>query len=150
MGFTKTCSKCKEEKPLEDFHKDTQKKDGLSSSCRICMAKVCTIYRNKNKAKCYESRRWSYLKNKEYYKKMAKTYPSHTKQVINKEKQASRSLTRYHVSVGNIIKEPCAYCGSEKTEIHHWEYNKKHDITWFCKRHHGLAHSLKHQLTGSR
>ena len=33
---TKECSICGEIKPLENFHKDSQKKDGRSSWCRPC------------------------------------------------------------------------------------------------------------------
>ena len=33
---TKICTKCKEEKPLSEFHKDIQKISELSSSCKEC------------------------------------------------------------------------------------------------------------------
>jgi 5-methylcytosine-specific restriction endonuclease McrA len=32
----KVCAKCKSEKPLSDYHKDSYKKDGLSSYCKPC------------------------------------------------------------------------------------------------------------------
>ena len=32
----KTCTKCGETKPLEEFHKDRTKKDGLQSYCKEC------------------------------------------------------------------------------------------------------------------
>lgn len=33
----KTCSKCKEEKELSEFHKNSLKKDGYNSYCKSCM-----------------------------------------------------------------------------------------------------------------
>ena len=33
---TKVCSKCKVEKQVCEFYKDKQKKDGLTSTCKIC------------------------------------------------------------------------------------------------------------------
>lgn len=33
---TKRCSKCRKEKPLEDFHKDRSKKIGVKSNCKMC------------------------------------------------------------------------------------------------------------------
>lgn len=33
----KECSKCKEVKSVDNFYKDKQKKDGLTSSCKICV-----------------------------------------------------------------------------------------------------------------
>lgn len=38
----KRCSKCGEEKPLSEFNKDRNSKDGLSTQCSAC--KRCTIY----------------------------------------------------------------------------------------------------------
>lgn len=32
----KSCSKCKEERPYGDFHKDKRHKDGLTSHCKDC------------------------------------------------------------------------------------------------------------------
>ena len=34
----KTCSRCKQDKPLDEFHKSSRMKDGLQSSCKSCMA----------------------------------------------------------------------------------------------------------------
>ena len=35
---TKICSKCKEEKPIEDFSKRKPSKDGLQARCKTCCA----------------------------------------------------------------------------------------------------------------
>ncbi|MGE0107685.1 MAG: HNH endonuclease [Thiomonas sp.] len=32
----KTCSKCRNQKPTDEFHRDAQKKDGLRSECKEC------------------------------------------------------------------------------------------------------------------
>lgn len=37
---SKTCSKCKQVKPLSEFHKDARSKDGVHSWCRECR---CTV-----------------------------------------------------------------------------------------------------------
>jgi len=39
MKETKICTKCKIEKSLSEFYKDKQKKDGLTSICKICHKK---------------------------------------------------------------------------------------------------------------
>lgn len=33
----KTCTKCGKEKPLEEFHKNCQAKDGRRSACSLCI-----------------------------------------------------------------------------------------------------------------
>lgn len=38
--MNKTCTKCNEEKDLEDFHKDTSKKDGRRFWCKSCSKSV--------------------------------------------------------------------------------------------------------------
>lgn len=35
-NLTKQCSKCKVVRPITDFHKQSDKKDGLRSHCKIC------------------------------------------------------------------------------------------------------------------
>ena len=44
----KNCSRCKEDKPVEEFHKSSRMKDGIQSSCKSCMAES---YRRSRKAK---------------------------------------------------------------------------------------------------
>lgn len=49
----KVCTKCKEEKPLEAFSKDSQKKDGLRSSCKACKKTYDKKYVSENKESKY-------------------------------------------------------------------------------------------------
>ena len=44
----KTCSKCLVEKPLTEFGKHCQTKDGLKSRCKLCNTAESTVYRNSN------------------------------------------------------------------------------------------------------
>lgn len=38
----KTCSRCKQDKPLDEFHKSSRMKDGRQSSCKNCMSESYT------------------------------------------------------------------------------------------------------------
>lgn len=44
----KTCPRCSQEKPLEDFHADKTKKRGRSSHCKTCAREVAAEWRAKN------------------------------------------------------------------------------------------------------
>lgn len=55
----KKCTKCKIEKPLTEFNKDNQKKDGLSCWCKECIN--------------LKTRQW-YIQNKEKHLKYAREY----------------------------------------------------------------------------
>ena len=48
---TKRCSKCKEEKPVGEFGKDRNSKDGLCYVCRECAAKRAREYYAKPEVK---------------------------------------------------------------------------------------------------
>ena len=47
MSGTKTCIKCHETKPLDEFHKDNRAKDSKSSACKECSKKYYQNHREK-------------------------------------------------------------------------------------------------------
>lgn len=51
------CCTCKEEKPIESFHKDKSTKTGYSRRCKQCKSKLDTKYRSKNSEKIKELNR---------------------------------------------------------------------------------------------
>ena len=61
---TKRCSKCGEEKPLTEFNKNKYHKDGLSSSCNLCLNNNAKEYRKNNPNWIKERRKIYYNKNK--------------------------------------------------------------------------------------
>jgi hypothetical protein len=48
---TKICTKCGEEKQLNDFHKKSRSKDGFTSQCKTCRCKYTLDYSSNNKDK---------------------------------------------------------------------------------------------------
>lgn len=69
---TKTCNKCRIDKPLEEFSKDAHGKDGLRYTCKQCDKIKRRKYYSENKSKCRESAMRGYYKfkkeNPEKYK----------------------------------------------------------------------------------
>jgi hypothetical protein len=47
----KKCNKCKQEKPLTEYYKSKQSKDGHQNSCKICGAKSASNHYKNNKEK---------------------------------------------------------------------------------------------------
>jgi NAD-dependent SIR2 family protein deacetylase len=41
--LNKKCAKCKKEFPINHFSKESSKKDGLHSRCKVCVAKYCKV-----------------------------------------------------------------------------------------------------------
>ena len=85
----KTCSKCKEEKPLDAFSKDRTRADGLNYRCKTCKSaeaslrykedpeKVCsqtTKWQKQNKEKVSAARKLWRTRNQEKAKKHSSDY----------------------------------------------------------------------------
>lgn len=79
----KTCTKCGEEKPLDDFPASRKSKSGRDSRCKACAARHAAEYRRKNPEKVKEQQRAAYLKNKESRDAYVKAWCQ-----ANKEKRA--------------------------------------------------------------
>ena len=79
MGDTKTCTKCRIEKPVGEFYKDKSRTDGYSSNCKVC--------KDASNRRFYENNR----KNRLLYKK--RHYAENRKEI--REKQREYFLKRY-------------------------------------------------------
>jgi hypothetical protein len=75
----KICTKCKDEKELEDFYKNSKKKDGYNVMCKPCMVQY-----NKEHDSPETRKKWM-ENNKEYNKKIHKEYYDKNKTQMNKQ-----------------------------------------------------------------
>jgi hypothetical protein len=134
---TKVCSKCGIEKPFCEFYKDGQKKDGLSSSCKICVNNRVKIYKEKNPDKLKQTKQNEYLKNIEKYRNNHKEwknknpdytinysksyYDENKKQLLEKQKKYYKS------NKDSILKKCQEYVKNnrEKTSKNQKEYRDK-------------------------
>ena len=92
----KTCSKCKEEKSLEEFSKDRQKRDGLISYCKPC----ARAYKEKHREKIQAY-------NKAYYKEnrgeIISSNAAYTKRRIANDPNLLM-VARTRANLGHILK----------------------------------------------
>jgi len=49
VKFTKTCRKCGETKPADEFPRQPARRDGLSSWCKACHAEACRAWRDRKR-----------------------------------------------------------------------------------------------------
>jgi hypothetical protein len=106
---TKVCSKCKIEKPVEEFPKDSSKRDGLHNECKGCRKERKVRYNkaNSEKQKEYqkEYRKSNPDKIKEYQKdyrkansdKLKEYDKEHYKKHSDKMKDSSRNWHKVNV-----------------------------------------------------
>lgn len=124
---TKVCSKCGDEKSVDDFHKSSNYRDGYTGQCKKCRnAKIMEYHRN-NPEKLLESyKKYHSTENgKEHARKHNKTRRENGKQpaymeVYRKEKAAAIAYTAWKYKLKDygineedynaMLKEQCGVC----------------------------------------
>ena len=90
------CIRCKQNKELIEFHKDSSRNDGVQRTCKSCQ-------RNQNRAWQQNHREHRRKYDKEYYTK-------------NREKiKITKRAQHHHISIEElkeILSKGCAICGS--------------------------------------
>jgi ribosomal protein S27AE len=131
---TKTCFKCGEEKPLSEYYRHKQMKDGRLNKCKDCTRKDAKENRGKNidYYRAYDrarGNRQSPEYNKEYRKRFPLKYKAHV-------------VTGNAVRDGKLVKQPCEVCGaSDLVAAHHDDYAKPLEVRWLCYPHHAQWHA---------
>lgn len=128
----KECSECGEVKPLDEFYKHPQMKDGRLKQCKSCKSNA--VSRNRADRVDYYRKYDSERKNRkttESGKRYRDKYPIKCK---------AKALVCRAIRAGNLFKEPCEKCGSEIVDAHHDDYAKPLNVRWLCRVHHCKWH----------
>lgn len=137
--YEQKCSVCKEVKPLDYFHKQSSRKIGVMSRCKICNSKRAKQWNEENKERSKHLRREAYKKfsqeqrkqklknNREYYKRNSQKMNDRGKkyrkenpwQKINSEgrRRARKQNNGVYIilpkEINKIYSSPCIQCGSK-------------------------------------
>jgi ribosomal protein S27AE len=148
----KTCTKCKEYKPLKDFYNRTRSKDGKAYQCKECESKDAKLWRDKNKDRHHTNYNKWYLDNfkrvSEYKKSHSLEFPELVAKYRKRqeerepEKTKARMKVRGWVGHGYIIKPKfCSICGNGGIiHGHHEDYSKPLEVDWLCENCHVQIH----------
>ena len=146
----KTCRQCLTLKDISQFYKHKAMADGYLNKCKDCVKNRVNNHRQENleRIQAYDRKRADLPHRVESRKAYAKTssYRTSCNAANQKYKQAypdkakARSLVRYAVLTGSLIKQPCCICGDIHSEAHHEDYNKPLDVIWYCDKHHKQRH----------
>lgn len=110
----KTCSKCKEEKPLTTEYFSTRKDsmDGFRGVCKDCRSEHGAKYYKENKKYIAERRKKHREENKEYYKERNKVYYKE-----NKEYLIERNIKYYEENKESVVERKKLYYKENKKRI---------------------------------
>ena len=136
----KRCFKCGAIKPLDEFYKHSQMRDGHFNKCKECAKNDVTSHRDENieKVRLYDNQRSKLTHRKQYARKHTIDYRKH-----NPEKYHAHSLVNNAVRDGRLIKPTeCEICGEQYQVLHahHKDYNKPLEVEWLCPVCHSLTH----------
>lgn len=143
LATMKTCSKCKVDKELSDFHKRHRSSDGLMAQCKECVnSRIRDAYKRDPKAKIAKTRQY-HLDNPEWSKNTLREWHAKNRDVRNarvKERLANdpEFLAYRRALVARKERERRAQkAGTEYTKISKEEYDtilKQYDnCCWICE-----------------
>lgn len=129
---TKQCFKCGAEKPLTEFYKHSQMKDGHLNKCKECTKKAVKDNRlgKIDYYRDYDRKRGN-RQDKNYREGYRKKFPG---------KYKAHNIVSNAIRDKKLFKEPCEICGSEDTHAHHDDYAKPLNVRWLCPVHHRQWH----------
>ena len=153
----KTCSKCKEEKGVSEFHKDRSTPSGLQYPCKDCQRDAKRDYcktpigkaqkaSHDSKYKASPRGKSASERSREKRKHTAVGRASRKRcsdryRLLHPEKKLAHQAVARALSRGDIVRKPCEVCGSTtRIEAHHDDYSKRLDVRWLCKKHHVEVH----------
>lgn len=133
----KQCTKCKNIKPLSDFHNCARSKDGLRSECKECSFASHAKYRKTDAGKI--SKRKSSVK----YRKSDAGKFSLTKYIAaNPSKLKAKNAINNAIQSGKITRPTiCSECPiTSRIEAHHNDYALPLEVLWLCRACHIAWH----------
>lgn len=146
---TRTCSKCKKAKPIDEFYKSTKPK--IDSHCKECRREAGRIRNKTEKRKAYNKKHYERLKESGYYaeyskrpdvrKRKAEQMQKYSNDPALAIKHMARRIVRNNKRNEVINQQPCVMCGKEQTEAHHLDYDRPLLIVWMCPDCHRTEHA---------
>lgn len=139
----KVCRTCKVTKPLDEFHRSRNRKDGHKADCRDCRNLAYSRYAISERGRAASlARMHKHMKTAKY--RAGRNHYKRTKQHRTIKYSAQRRI-KHAVASGYIPPArslPCAHCGGKAYGYHHHlGYEREHhlDVIPLCPRCHVRA-----------
>lgn len=132
----KTCFKCGEEKPIEDFYRHPRMADGHMGKCKECARADVRENRSKRRSQyaAYERQRFN-----DPGRKARMLEAQRRRRAKHPEKDRARQALSNAIRDGKLERGVCEVCG-EQAEAHHENYSRALEVRWLCFQHHREEH----------
>jgi hypothetical protein len=97
----KTCNRCHNSKPLNEFCKNKTAKFGVSSSCKVCQSAYNKEYRQKNRDSLLQADRDRYANNTEELKAKAAKYKTENREYYDAYNKSYYRLNKHKFLAAN-------------------------------------------------
>ena len=87
MKEEKKCTKCKQNKFIDNFNIDNNRHDGYFPWCKLCVSIGTKKYRENNKEKVAEGKKHHYIRNRNHYVAYNKQYRKDNSESIKKQRE---------------------------------------------------------------
>lgn len=156
----KVCKTCDVIKPIAEFYKNKELRDGHFNECKMCCNKR-TRENVANNAQHYRdyhreiSRLPHYVKVSRDYKQTQAGKQSIIKACLNwnkkhPDRRSAITALNHAIATGKVKRYPCWVCGSIKTHGHHPAYDQPMNVIWLCPMHHKEVHNLVGRIDVNR
>lgn len=154
----KVCFKCGISKPLDDFYKHGQMKDGRLNKCKECTKNDATKHRIERiyYYRAYDKQRASAPHRAQARKDYSRSEAgrlSHARalkrqRVKYPDKYRARTTFWNAVRDGKVVPWPvcCVPECNSKPEAHHPDYSRPLDVVWLCSVHHKQVHAMANKI----
>ena len=129
---TKTCFKCNQTKPIDDFYEHPGMADGHLGKCKECAKKDVLGHR---KANLKRIRAYDRERSKLPHRIAMNIARTKVFRKMNPLAYAAHSIVNYAVRSGKLKKpRKCSECPQTKMiHGHHEDYYKPLDVIWLCQ-----------------
>lgn len=137
------CSKCRELKTVDDFHKNNSTPNGLRYYCKPCATKSVKDWQSENLdwVKAYDIAYKQTPNGRVAINKAQERTNAKYPQKVFAREQAYLARDR-----GDLIRQPCEICNAtEDVHSHHDDYGKPLEVRWLCRTHHNEYHKKELQ-----
>jgi len=147
----KSCSKCKESKPISEFYKDRSRSDGVQYVCKDCNRAYEQTDARKAFRRIYRKTQTCRTINRRYDHSEKGKARSKRRYLKDKQKYQARNAVNYAVAMGTIpavTTMNCGDCGESAQEWHHthgYRPGFHFHIRAVCVPCHARIHSQRHK-----